>query len=142
MDYTSTYDYATTTTVPEVDAGVVGAILAAVAGMWLVILIVSVFMIVCMWKIFTKAGKPGWAAIVPIYNIIVMLEIIGRPLWWILLLFVPVANLVISVIMALDLAKVFGKSVGFGVLSIFFPYVTYPMLAFGKATYTAPAKTE
>ena len=73
------------------------AMAAGGAGFLMLInLAVMIFMIVVMWKIFTKAGKPGWAAIVPIYNIIIMLEIAGKPLWWIILFFIPFVNIVIA----------------------------------------------
>ncbi|MCG2790922.1 MAG: DUF5684 domain-containing protein, partial [Actinomycetia bacterium] len=64
---------------------------------------IAVFILACMWKIFTKAGKPGWAAIIPIYNTLVQLEILGRPWWWLLLMFIPVVNFVISIIIIFDL---------------------------------------
>lgn len=101
-------------------------------------LVLILLVIITNWKIFTKAGKPGWAAIVPFYNIIVLLQIIGRPGWWILLFFVPIANLVVSVLMALDLAKVFNKSALFGIMLLWFIPVGYLILAFGSAKYTAP----
>jgi hypothetical protein len=91
------------------------------------------------WKIFAKAGKPGWASIIPIYNIIVMLQIVGKPLWWIILLFIPFVNLVIAIIVAIELAKVFGKGGGFAAGLILLPFIFYPILAFGEARYTAPA---
>ena len=81
-------------------------------GYYLFLLLVSVFSIVCLWKVFVKAGKPGWAAIIPIYNIITELEIIGRPWWWLLLLFIPLVNIVIGIIVIFDLAKVFGNCGG------------------------------
>jgi hypothetical protein len=90
------------------------------------------------WKTFEKAGKPGWASIVPIYNIIVMLEIIGRPLWWIVLLFIPFVGIVAAVIIMIDFAKAFGKGAGFGVGLAFLPFVFYPMLGFGDAQYAGP----
>jgi len=99
---------------------------------------VIVFYIYCMWRIFAKAGKPGWASIVPIYNILVELEIVGRPWWWLLLMFVPVANIVVSVIVLLDLAKVFGKSTGFGIGLILLSFIFIPVLAFGDAKYLGP----
>ncbi len=104
---------------------------------------VSVLLVVSLWKLFTKAGKPGWAAIVPVYNIIVMMEIIGRPTWWTVLYFVPVANIVVSIINMLDFAKSYGKSAGYGVLMIFFPYIMYPILAFSTDTkYVGPVALE
>lgn len=105
---------------------------------WIFYLIVTVFYIFCYWKIFEKAGKPGWAAIIPIYNILVQLEIIGRPWWWLLLLFVPVANVVIGIMLLFDLAKVFGKGTGFGFGLLFLAPIFIPILAFGSATYLGP----
>ena len=92
-------------------------------------------MIAAKWKIFTKAGKPGWASIVPIYDIVVLMEIINKPLWWVVLILIPFVNIIIGVIILIELAKVFGKSSGFGVAMLFFPYVCMPILAFGDATY-------
>lgn len=96
------------------------------------------FFVYCLWRIFVKAGKPGWAAIVPIYNVLVELEIVGRPWWWLLLLLVPVVNIVIGVMILLDLAKVFGKGSGFGIGLIFLSFVFIPILAFGDAKYLGP----
>jgi len=104
----------------------------------LLYLLVIVFYIYCLWRIFVKAGKPGWGAIVPIYNILVELEIVGRPWWWLLLMFVPVVNVVIGIIVLLDLAKVFGKSSGFGVGLILLAFIFIPILAFGDAKYIGP----
>ena len=108
----------------------------------LVYLVLIVVLLVAMWKIFTKAGKPGWAAIVPIYNIIVLLEIIGRPVWWIVLMFIPLVNVVIGFIMSMDLAKSFGKGGGFALGLIFLSPIFYPILGFGSAQYKGPAAAE
>ncbi|MBN2436371.1 MAG: signal peptidase I [Spirochaetes bacterium] len=102
----------------------------------IIYLVLVVLMIVSYWKIFTKAGKPGWAIFIPIYNIIVILEVINRPIWWILLFFVPVVNFVVLIIMCLDLAKSFGKDTLFGVLTIFFPIICLPILGLGSAQYS------
>ena len=91
-----------------------------------------------MWRMFTKAGKPGWAALIPIYNTVVLMQIIGRPEWWVLLLFVPFVNIYIAIVSTLELAKSFGKSTGFGVLMLFFPVIMYPMLGFGSSQYLGP----
>ena len=108
-------------------------------GILLIIeLALLVMLIVAAWKIFTKAGKPGWASIIPIYNLIVMLEIVGKPLWWFFLLLIPFVNLVILIIIAIELAKVFGKGGGFAAGLILLPIVFYPILAFGDAQYTPP----
>ena len=106
----------------------------------IVYLIIVVLMIAALWRIFTKAGQPGWAAIIPIYNIYVLLKIVGRPWWWLILFLIPLVNLVISIIVALDLAKSFGKSGAFGFFMLWLlSVIGYPMLGFGKATYVGPA---
>lgn len=101
-------------------------------------IVVIVFFIYCMWRIFAKAGKPGWAAIIPIYNVLVEFEIVGRPWWWLWLMFVPGVNIAIGIIVLLDLAKVFGKSSGFGVGLILLPFIFIPVLALGDAKYQGP----
>lgn len=103
-----------------------------VLAMWAVMILL---IIVPCWIIFQKAGKPGWAIIVPFYNIIVMLEIIGRPIWWILLFFIPFVNAIMGIIVVIELAQAFRKSVGFAIGMIFLPFIFYPILAFGSAQY-------
>jgi hypothetical protein len=93
-----------------------------------------------VWKTFAKAGKPGWACLVPIYNLVVMLQIAGRPLWWLLLLFVPLVNLFVVLVIVMDIAKAFGKGAGFGLGLLFLGFIFYPILGFGDAHYEgAPA---
>ncbi|MGJ4747416.1 DUF5684 domain-containing protein [Leptospira sp. SA-E8] len=94
-------------------------------------------MLVSLWKIFEKAGKPGWAGIIPIYNLYVLMEIVGRPGWWFILFFIPCVGIIISILVAIDLAKSFGKTAGYAVLFIF--AVGYPILAFSDAKYVGPA---
>lgn len=94
-----------------------------------------VLMIGSIWKVFTKAGKPGWACIVPIYNVIVLLEIAGKPLWWILLMIIPLVNIVIAILLAIEVAKKFGQSAGFGLGLAFLPFIFYPVLGYGSARY-------
>lgn len=125
---------AQTETLPETEVDPV-----AFAVQMVFSLIITIVMVVALWKIFTKAGQPGWAAIIPIYNVIVLLQIVGRPLWWIVLLFIPVVNFVIAIIMAIDLAKSFGKGAGFGVGLALLNIIFYPILAFGDAKYEGPA---
>jgi len=96
-------------------------------------------MIAALWKVFSKAGQPGWACLIPFYNAYIMLLIAGKPGWWLVLYFVPVANIVIGVLTLLGLAKAFGKGGGFVVGLIFLPIIFYPILGFGSATYTKPA---
>jgi len=88
-----------------------------------------------VWKVFTKAGKPGWGALIPIYNVVLLLEIAKRPTWWLLLLFVPLVNLVVAVIVSVDIAKRFGKGTGFGLGLAFLGFVFYPVLGFSDARY-------
>ncbi len=98
-------------------------------------LAVMVLIIVGMWKVFVKAGKPGWACLIPIYNVIVMLEIAGKPLWWIILLFIPFVNFVVLILVAIAIAEKFGQGVGFGIGLAFLPMIFYPILGFGDAQY-------
>ena len=99
-----------------------------------------VLIVAGMWKMFSKAGQPGWAAIIPIYNVIVLLEIVGKPIWWFLLFMIPLVNIVIMIIVYIELAASFGKGGGFAVGLILLPFIFVPMLGFGSATYQgAPA---
>jgi hypothetical protein len=101
-------------------------------------IVVGAFYIYCTWRYYEKAGKPGWASIIPFYNIIVWLEIIGRPWWWLFLLFIPVVNIVIEIIMTFELARVFGKSTAFGFGLLFLPIIFIPILSLGDARYMGP----
>jgi hypothetical protein len=105
-------------------------------GVMVVYLAIAILMIAAMWKIFTKAGKPGWAAIIPIYNAIVLLEIVDKPLWWIILMLIPLVNVIISIIVSVELAKKFGQSVGFAIGLILLAPIFYPILGFGSYRYT------
>jgi len=106
---------------------------------WFIYMAFLILVIVGLWRMYEKAGKPGWAAIIPIYNIWVLLEIVGRPTWWILLFLIPVVNFVIWIVIALELADVFGKTVPFGIGLILFPEIFYLILGFGSAQYQGPA---
>lgn len=117
---------------------------ALVAGLLAVLMIpliiLSIILVISHWKIFEKAGKPGWASIVPIYNVIVFLEIIGKPTWWILLLMIPCTTLIFGIWATNLLSKSFGQSEGFTVGLIFLPFIFYPMLAFSNSyKYIGPA---
>jgi nicotinamide riboside transporter PnuC len=98
-------------------------------------LLIIILMIVSVWKIFEKAGQPGWASIIPIYNIIVMLQIARKPIWWILLFLIPVVGVVMAILMMVELAKTFGKSTLFGVGLALLGFIFFPLLAFGDAEY-------
>lgn len=94
------------------------AIYGAVAGVlgvyYLILLAICIVMIVAMWKIFAKAGKPGWAAIVPLYNGYCLYDIAFGSGWLFLLTFVPVVGAIMAIVMLFKLAQAFGKGVGFG----------------------------
>ena len=102
-------------------------------------LAVAVLTIAGMWKIFEKAGKPGWAAIIPIYNFIVWLEIVGKPWWWLLLCLIPGVVVVIGIWAINLLSLSFGKSTGFTIGLIFLSFIFIPILGFGDAEYKGPA---
>lgn len=104
-------------------------------GTRLVEVLVLVLLIAGMWKVFQKAGKPGWAAIIPIYNIIVLLQITGKPIWWLVLYFIPLVNVVVLVLVCIALARRFGKGVAFAIGLALLPFIFYPILGFGDATY-------
>ena len=110
-------------------SGVVGAIIGLVVG--LVVLI-------AMWKIFTKANQPGWAVLIPIYNLYVLLQIVGRPGWWLIMFLIPLVNVIFMFIVMFDLAKAFGKGAGFALGLIFLNLIFMLILGFGSAEYVGP----
>lgn len=99
-----------------------------------------VLIIASMWRVFTKAGQPGWMAIIPILNLFIMLKICGKPWWWIIGFLIPFVNIVVAIMLCVALAKVFGKGIGFAIGLILLGFIFYPILAFGSATYTPPAE--
>jgi len=101
----------------------------------LIYLAVVLLMVIAMWKVFVKAGQPGWAILIPIYNTIVLIQIAGKPVWWFLLMFIPFVNFVIAIIVLLEIAKRFGKGGGFVAGLIFLPFIFWPILGFGSAEY-------
>ena len=104
-------------------------------GVTLLSFAVAILGIVAMWKIFEKAGEPGWAAIIPFYNIYVLFKITWGSGWKFLLLLIPFANIVIAIITMVKLAKAFGKSGGFAVGLIFLSIIFYCILAFDQSQY-------
>jgi hypothetical protein len=99
---------------------------------------VYVFYAYCLGLVFRKAGQPLWAGFVPIYNSYILLKVVGRPGWWLILYFIPFINLIITIIVYLDLAKSFGKGVGFAVGLIILSFIFIPILAFSDAQYLGP----
>lgn len=102
-------------------------------------IVVAILMIISMWKIYVKAGKPGWASIVPIYQILVLLEIIGKPWWWLILYLIPFVNIIFLIWTYNLLSKSFGNGVGFTLGLLFLSVIFFPVLAFGGAKYEGPA---
>src|ERR1700756_4449287 len=105
----------------------------------IIALLITLVVIVAMWKVFTKAGQPGWASIIPIYNLYIWCKIVGRPAWWIILMLIPFVNFIICIILCIDLAKSFGKGVGFGIGLALLGIIFFPILGFSSAQYQGPA---
>ena len=106
-----------------------------IAIFWLIYVGIIVLIIASMWKVYEKAGHPGWSALIPIYNLYIMLKIANKPGWWILLMCIPLVNIIFAIIVSIDIAKAFGKDVGFGLGLAFLGFIFYPILAFGDAKY-------
>ena len=104
-----------------------------------IVLAVVLFYLVAMWRIFTKAGKPGWAVIIPIYSTIVLLGIVGRPWWWLLLALIPLVNIVIGIIILSDLSKSYGHGLGYTLGLLFLSFIFIPVLGYGRSRYVGPA---
>lgn len=104
-----------------------------------VFFILGIIALVGAWKVYAKAGKPGWASIIPIYNFVVLSEIVGRPTWWVILWLIPCTAPFVAIIVAIDLAKSFGKGVGFGIGLAFLWFIFFPILGFGDARYLGPS---
>lgn len=130
MTYTYNYD------VSGIDSSIFGA---AMLGYLAVLLVVYVLVVIAMWKVFTKAGKPGWASLIPVYNMVVMYQIVGLNPWLLLLYLIPFVNwiaaLVLSIMLNVKLAKVYGKSTGFAIGLIFLNPIFLLILGFGDAKY-------
>lgn len=124
--------YAGTSYGVSTTSGLTGAIAAMGLFFWVLFMALSILMIISLWKIFKKAGKPGWASIIPIYNIYIMCEIAEKEWWYVLLSCVPFANIYAMIVLYNGMAKRFGKSGGFVAGMILLPVIFFPILAFGK----------
>jgi hypothetical protein len=132
-----TTDTLVTTTYSTGDSSGMAIFGGVYALFWLAI---AVIMLAAGWKIFSKAGQAGWKILIPIYNIYIYLKIIGRPGWWLILLFIPFVNIIIAIIISLDLAKSFGRSEVFGIVWLFLiSIVGHLILGFGSDKYVGPA---
>ena len=137
MDYSYSYD---------VESGGMAALLAIYI---IAVIVIYVIAVIGLWKMYVKAGRPGWAAIIPVYNWWVWIEIIGRPKWWfwalvasILISWIPVIGWILNIgvfvlfiIASIDMAKCFGKGTGFGIGLAFLSFIFAPILGFGDARY-------
>jgi len=103
-------------------------------------LVFLVLDVIAFWMIFAKAGRPGWAAIIPFYNLYTMCKVAGRPGWWWILFLIPFVNIVVAFIVYIDIAKAFGKGTFFGVLLVFFTIICALILGLGSSTYTLPER--
>jgi hypothetical protein len=121
-----------------------GAAAFLAAGFLFVVGIITLFFVgiifASWWRIFTKAGQPGWMALIPILNILTLLKIVNKPLWWVVGFCIPGVSFVMHILLALEVAKAFGQGTGFAVGLIFLPIVFYPILAFSSATYMGAAQ--
>ncbi|MEE1946124.1 DUF5684 domain-containing protein [Pedobacter sp. KR3-3] len=131
MDYSSEYSSA--------GASIFAGIFLTI---WLISLVLGIISIAGMWKTFEKAGKPGWAAIIPIYNIYVMIEIVGKPSIWLLWCILPCVNFVFCIWLLNLMSKSYGKSEGFTVGLFFLGFIFWPILGFGDAKYLGPSAAE
>lgn len=125
---------------PMDDPAGIGMLIAFLSAYLLVVLVIYVAAGFCLGKVFEKAGKPLWAGFVPIYNLVVIMEIVGRPTWWVVLFLVPFVGFVMAFIVNIDLAKSFGKTAGWGVLLTFFSLIMLAIMAFSdEIQYVGPS---
>lgn len=112
--------------------------MAALLPIFAVGLAFALFILVAMWKVYTKAGQEGWKAIIPIYNTYILLKIVGKPGWWLLLYFIPFVNIIYMIWTYNMLSKSFGKGEGFTAGLLFLGIIFFPILGFGSAMYQGP----
>lgn len=139
------YDYSYTTydmtnSIDMADSVAAGSVFGMLAGMsvvmWVISLAIGIFSIITMWKVFVKAGKPGWASIIPIYNLVVLFQVAGMSPWYILLMCIPIANLVVAILLNLKIAERFGKTGAFAVGLILLNIIFMAILAFDSSEYS------
>jgi len=115
------------------------SIAVLVPGLAVPLLALLVLYVAAYWKVFEKAGHPGWAALIPLYDSYILIKIAGRSGWLLLLFFIPVVNIFLLLVISIDVAKAFGKSIGFGFGLWILSFIFYPILGFGSAFYSGPA---
>jgi hypothetical protein len=121
------------------DSSNTGAGIAGLGFFALIYLGVIVLIIASFWKVFTKAGQPGWACLIPFYNAYVFCKVAGKPGWWLILMLIPIVNIIIFLLVSLGVAEQFGKGAGFGFGLFFLGFIFYPILAFGDSKYGGSA---
>lgn len=138
MDTTYSYEYQS-----EAAAGIGIFMLVFLV----VMLAIAVLTIIGMWKCFSKAGRPGWAAIIPFYNAYIIIDIAGKPSWWIIWFILPVLpipfiNSILSIVLLvfefiilIEFARKYGRSAGFGVGLVLLSFIFFPILGFGSSEY-------
>ena len=109
--------------------------IAGAAVLLIISLVIVIFMIAAVWNVFTKAGQPGWAVLIPIYNAYILLKIAGKPGWWLLLMFIPLVNIVVGILALAGLSANFGKGGAFVIGLLLLPFIFYAILGFGSAEY-------
>ena len=117
-----------------------GAAVGGIVVVGLVGLLVAAFSIVVVWKLYTRMGQSGWSGIVPFLNHYVVFTLNGREWWWVLLLLVPCVNIIVSIVFLRDVARLFGKGIGYTIGLIFLPFIFLTVLAFGSSRYVGPAE--
>ena len=143
----SSYSVSNTTDLTDAQAaGLLGSIMAVMGVVWILGLAVGIIMVIAMWKVFTKAGKKGWYALIPFLNNYTLCEIAGIKGWMALVApFIPLANIAFPIYAMYCIAKVFGKETGFAVGWIVLNPIFMAILGFGSANYrgegASPAKT-
>lgn len=105
---------------------------------WLFTLALFILLIVAQWKIFEKAGKPGWYAIIPFVNQYQLFDIVYGQGWKFLLTFIPIVNIVYAYVVPFKLGKTFGKDTGFCLGMSLLGVIFYPILGFGEDEYEGP----
>jgi Family of unknown function (DUF5684) len=100
-----------------------------------ILLAILVAEVAGIWKVFQKAGLPGWGVLIPFYNAYLLLKVAGRPGWWLILFFIPLVNVIIWIVVSLDIAKNFGKGILFGLGLCFLGFIFYPVLGFSDDRY-------
>ncbi len=124
-DIESTVDY----------SSAIATSMAVVSVIMIITLIIGVITIIANWKVFTKAGKPGWTSLIPFYNMYQLFEVAGMNGWMFLLLLVPFVNFIIIIMLNINLAKAFGKDTGFAIGLILLNPIFMLILAFSDAKY-------